>query len=98
MILYVTFGQRYRSEPHPTLGKVDPDGWIEIEADTYDEARDIAVNLTKTSAYTAAFAFCYDEKPEARYFPNGCFARFSAPRKSFDTMLEGMVDPRQAGE
>ena len=36
---YVTFGQQYPREPHPTFGKAHRDGWVEIEADDEMAAR-----------------------------------------------------------
>ena len=43
---YVTFGQKYRYEPHPMLwqgygGRV-PDGWVRIEAPDEPTARGVA--------------------------------------------------------
>lgn len=40
---YITFGQKYRTEPHPTFDKADPDGVLEVEADNADEAREKVV-------------------------------------------------------
>jgi len=39
-LLYVTFGQKYHREPHPRLPgwACDPDGWLEVVADTEDGA------------------------------------------------------------
>lgn len=39
---YVTFGQKYRLEPHPRFDKADPDGVLEIEAQDIDVARRVA--------------------------------------------------------
>ena len=40
---YVTFGQQYPRETHPTFGAAHRDGWFEIEADNYEEARRVAI-------------------------------------------------------
>ena len=42
MIFYITFGQKYRGTPHPTDNRVHPDGWVEIEASSRAEARNLA--------------------------------------------------------
>jgi hypothetical protein len=39
----VTFGQKYRSEPHPSWAGAHPDGWVTIEAWDYATARARAV-------------------------------------------------------
>ncbi len=51
----VTFGQRYRNEPHP-LGWPHPDGWLSVIADNYDIARGVTEGLLKSR-----FAFMYSE-------------------------------------
>jgi hypothetical protein len=33
MTYFVTFGQRYRHEPHPTFPAAHPDGWVEVSPD-----------------------------------------------------------------
>lgn len=44
---YVTFGQKYRRQPHPVLGDRPelPDGYLTVEADSYLAARQQAVEL-----------------------------------------------------
>lgn len=43
MIEYrLTFGQRYRTEPHPHFDRAHPDGWVTIIARNADHARAIA--------------------------------------------------------
>ena len=41
---YVTFSPRYRNNEHPVLGKVDPTGWGEVVAGSYQEATKIVTN------------------------------------------------------
>lgn len=36
---FLTFGQKYRHQLHPSGKKINPDGWIEIFAYNYDLAR-----------------------------------------------------------
>ena len=38
---FVTFGQRYAHETHPRFPEAHPDGWLVVEADDYDDAREI---------------------------------------------------------
>lgn len=40
---YVTFGQQYPRERHPTFDDAHRDGWVEVDADTYAEARALTV-------------------------------------------------------
>jgi hypothetical protein len=40
---FVAFGQKYLTEPHPDVAWVTPDGVIAIDAETYQEAREIAI-------------------------------------------------------
>lgn len=56
MKLHITFGLRYRHEPHPTFPQADPDGWVTVEASDLETAREIAF-----SAIGDAWAFSYPE-------------------------------------
>jgi len=40
---FLTFGIQYNTEPHPTWPECNPKGWIRINAPTYEEARNIAI-------------------------------------------------------
>ena len=40
---YLTFGQKYRREPHPSGLSVHPDGYVEIIASSFEEARATAI-------------------------------------------------------
>lgn len=33
----VTFGYGYKNAPHPTVGVIDPDGWVRVVGDSYGE-------------------------------------------------------------
>lgn len=55
MTFYVTFGQRYRHEPHPYMGH--PDGWTEVQAPDYDQARSKVIHR-----YGNQWACLYDEE------------------------------------
>lgn len=37
---YLTFGQRWRTEQHPTYDRATPDGWVTIVARDFEEARE----------------------------------------------------------
>ncbi|HAS86795.1 MAG TPA: hypothetical protein DCS31_08375 [Candidatus Competibacteraceae bacterium] len=69
----VTFGQRYRTEAHPTFGEFSslPDGWVEVDALTHSEARDkvnSAIGATYSMIYTA-------ENFSPELFPSGCLGK-----------------------
>ncbi len=64
---YFTFGQRYRDDPHPTYDKANPNGWVRVVADSYENARKFGYEL-----FGEHFATMYDESrwmPE--FFPGG---------------------------
>ena len=64
---YVTFGQKYSTEPHPKVRYAHPDGWLRIEADDEDQAREI-VFLELGDHW----AFIYSEDNfKKNYFPRG---------------------------
>ena len=58
---FITFGQKYSYEPHPTFPKAHPDGWLRVTADSYEVARQIVFQVLGP-----AFAFDYTEE----YFLN----------------------------
>jgi len=62
---YISFGTKYAFEPHP-LEWVHPDGYLRIDAPSYEIARSYAMQLTDDK-----FAFMYDKRPESIYFPLG---------------------------
>jgi hypothetical protein len=64
---YVTFGQQYAREPHPTCPGAHPDGWLQVEAGTEDAARQLV-----TDVIGRHWAFIYDERPSLALFSRGC--------------------------
>jgi hypothetical protein len=50
----LTFGVRYKREPHPSGLEVDPRGYVFIDVDDYDQARALA-----NETYGPAWAFLY---------------------------------------
>jgi len=64
---YLTFGNRYKYQPHPSGIAINPDGYVLIQAYTYDEARAKAFEI-----FGPAWAFLYTENNfQARFFPVG---------------------------
>lgn len=63
---YVTFGQRYRRDTHPTFSPAHPDGWVTILAKDDLAARRVAVNWFGT-----AWCDLYEDEPEQALFPLG---------------------------
>lgn len=53
---YVTFGVQYPREPHPLYDDAHHDGWVTIEAPSWEGARDVAFAL-----FGPHWAFCYTE-------------------------------------
>lgn len=75
-VVYVTFGQRYRHERHPTLPEAHPDGWLEIRGLPYSLARAVAQGLTD-----GAFAFDYvGDDFDPKWHPRGAFLVIEATR------------------
>lgn len=63
----VTFGQRYHQETHPASALIHPDGWLEIDAASEDDARDLAAE-----ALGMAWSSLYRlEDVGAEYYPSG---------------------------
>ena len=79
--IYVTFGQRYRSELHPVDERAHPDGWFEYEGDmpVFELERAIWRHMTPPGRGIAEYAFTYATQPRTDgpcSFPRGCLARF----------------------
>lgn len=71
MNFYVTFGQKYRHEPHPQ--GYHPHGWLRIEAPNADYARAMAFDYMGPH-----WAMIYTEDEFSReYYPTGEFAVLS---------------------
>lgn len=74
MIFRVTFGQRYRHEPHPYLGH--PDGWAEVQAENIMEA-----HAKARQRYGVMFSCVY--APESEFYPTKEFY----PRGRIETII-----------
>jgi hypothetical protein len=73
-LYYVTFGQRYRHDPHPLFPRAHPDGWVAIEAGSWERARDVAFGL-----FGQYWSFIYTEAEfDPSHFPRGELARVLA--------------------
>jgi hypothetical protein len=70
---YVTFGQQYHHEPHPTFPKAHPDGWVTVVAADELAARRLAVEWLGT-----AWSSIYDEEPDLALFRLGELHRIEA--------------------
>ena len=72
---YVTFGQRYRREAHPTDKRIHPDGVVAIKASTMEEAREQAFSVfgrNWSCIYTRAdMAACMFGKDHPNLFIRG---------------------------
>lgn len=64
---YLTFGVQYYDEPHPEWPDCNPAGWVRIVAQSYEEARALAVDRFDLhwSMLTPAVHF------NRKYFPAG---------------------------
>ena len=64
---YVTFGQQYRTKPHPLVKYAHPDGWLTVIA------RDMTTAREKAFAELGPdWSFIYEtEKFDGGYFPMG---------------------------
>jgi hypothetical protein len=70
----VTFGQKWRREPHPQLPVAHPDGYVIIEAETWDQAFEeakLVLGKNFSDVYSAPLS-----AEEARMYPRGVLARF----------------------
>lgn len=70
---YLTFGQQYRDEPHPSGNEIHPDGWVEIKAKTYDDARRQAF-----ATFGVYWCWLYGNEFEPESFPLGCLMTIEA--------------------
>jgi hypothetical protein len=77
----ITFGQKYRREPHPTLGYWPElvDGWLTVEAEDEMAARDQIASLIGP-----AYAFLYEETDYLQYNTAGCLG----------TLEDAVAEPR----
>lgn len=87
-VFHMTFGTKYKTEPHPTLPRevADPDGYLAIDAPDFETAYRIALGLTlvdnggvPTAAYSHLGEAPEPGTPDAerhdQYFPRGATAR-----------------------
>ncbi len=70
---YITFGQKYRTEPHPKYNWIDPDGYVVIEAADKGLASKKAFEL-----FGQFWSFIYSPaEMHFEYFPHGEIRRFT---------------------
>ena len=75
--LYITFGQKYYHEDHTYLPRwaADPDGWLEVRADTREHATGLLakyVGATPSSAIECAGIYDTVEAVEPQWYERGC--------------------------
>lgn len=64
---FVTFGQRYRTHPHPVDPRCSPDGYVRIKNATSDEdAQNQAMK-----AFGPYWSMVYNAPPSALIYPKG---------------------------
>jgi len=72
---YITFGQKYRHEPHPTGLPIHPDACTKVIASDITAARNIAFDC-----YGPYWGFIYEESEfDAKDFPRGCTETINKP-------------------
>lgn len=72
-VFCVTFGQRFRREPHPADVQIHPDGWVEIEARSEEAATAVA-----RKHFGDQWSNLYSETDfDRQYFPLGCLFRLT---------------------
>jgi hypothetical protein len=91
---YVTFGQQYPREPHPTFPEAHRDGWATIVAESVAGAREIAVRELGRH-----WAFIYAEgEIDKSYYPAGELERFDAVGRICRTCrLPDAIKPSHTG-
>jgi hypothetical protein len=66
---FLTFGQKYRCDPHPADDRIHPDGWFKIVAPDYEAAR-----LIVTTVYGLQWSNLYTEaefEDDRHYYSRG---------------------------
>ncbi len=73
---HVTFGSRFRTEPHPTYARATPEGWVDVVAPNEAAARAVAVGHLG-SAWSMIYA---EDDPswDPVFFPAGCVGTLGA--------------------
>ena len=91
MKFYVTFGTKYADEPHPHFPSINPDGWVEVEAENESVARQIIYDLLGDK-----WAFIYSEDSiEKIFFPAGCIATAEQIKKlNLPTLYKNTINGR----
>jgi hypothetical protein len=69
---YVTFGQKYRHEMHPTCEVAHPDGYVEVVAWNEMRARALVIHHLG-----AKWSHMYTDEPDLATFPRGAIARIT---------------------
>ena len=67
----LTFGDRYRREPHPTFEQAHPDGWVEVQAAIREDAVRLGYELLGP-AWSRVYRL---DEIQREFFPRGCLGR-----------------------
>lgn len=67
--LFITFGLKYKQEPHPEVGHINPDGYVKVTAKTHEEALEI---VRRHFGIFYAFDYTVERFAKSRhYYPLG---------------------------
>lgn len=75
----ILFGVKYLQETHPTGHKVDPYGWVEVEADNLNDA--IEATFARYGRFYSRVAPADAVRKDTEFFPHGCTGRLLAIRE-----------------
>lgn len=84
----LTFGSQYKTEPHPKVGIVEPEGWVTITASSHEEVREIAIKHFGTYFSTTYPADRFEKSKH--FYPLGELIHINAltPPLNRDAMIE----------
>lgn len=86
--IYVTFGQKYRQEPHPLVKWASPDGWVEFRGNSMSS---VFSKINEILGVYYAFSYTEEEWERSgseKYYVRGCLRvidcnpKFSSSSKS----------------
>ncbi len=88
MEFFVTFGQQYAKEPHPSFPSAHPDGWVVVEAPDWDSARGIIVEELGIH-WSGLYGKEYFMTDASRLYPKGELGRI--PISDTETCWAGQI-------
>jgi len=81
----ITFGQQYPREAHPTFPAASRDGWVSVEAEDYDTAKQIADRELAGQYSTIYPQESFEESAEI--YPKGKLGELPLPLAEADTAV-----------